>query len=255
MPTNGQLEKLQQAVQPVRPVTTVLCVSGEEEENNQLMCGVWPYTEDEWHPDCFWSFLYSLGPCMSPNHGASANEKLHSKVYISCRQPITKLQDWHCDSLSLDAADRITKICQRKLKRRFTCVAIFSAVVSLLMKPVISLFLVILSLPISSIKLFELAHHCEKNDSFYELSNFIDIFCVTGIPEHVKSSGVWAGSIMLQWSSSSGAGGSFLGSITGGDTSFDVTESSCLLSGPWLQLESRYSLHSLHNLSCKNSKL
>ena len=30
------------------------------------------------------------------------------------------------------------------------------------------------------------------------------------------------------------------GSIPGRDTSFDVPESSCLLSGPWLQLESRY---------------
>ena len=30
------------------------------------------------------------------------------------------------------------------------------------------------------------------------------------------------------------------GSIPGRDTSFDVPESSCLLSGPWLQLDSRY---------------
>ena len=32
------------------------------------------------------------------------------------------------------------------------------------------------------------------------------------------------------------------GPIPGDDTSFDVLESSCLLSGPWLHLESRYSL-------------
>ena len=32
------------------------------------------------------------------------------------------------------------------------------------------------------------------------------------------------------------------GSLTGRDTSFDVPESSCILSGPWLQLDSRYAL-------------
>ena len=39
------------------------------------------------------------------------------------------------------------------------------------------------------------------------------------------------------------------GSIPGGNTSFDVPESSCLLSGPWLQLDSRYIQSSKVNVS------
>ena len=67
---------------------------------------------------------------------------------------------------------------------------------------------------------------------------------VTGTPKHVKSSVVRSGGIVLRWSSGSvgqEANSWDPGSIPGRDTSFDVPESSCLLSGPGLQLDSRYS--------------
>ena len=64
---------------------------------------------------------------------------------------------------------------------------------------------------------------------------------VTGTLKQVKSSVVRSGGIVLRWSS---AGGQFLrtGFDRRPDTSFDVHGSSCLLSGPGLQLDSHYSL-------------
>ena len=45
------------------------------------------------------------------------------------------------------------------------------------------------------------------------------------------------------------------GSISGRDTSFDVPESSCLLSGPGLQLDSRYHGYTTHGVADAHSIL
>ena len=66
---------------------------------------------------------------------------------------------------------------------------------------------------------------------------------VTGTWKHVKSCVARTGGIVLRWSSGYGAGcynSSDPDSIPGRDIFFDVFECSCLLSGPWLQLESHY---------------
>ena len=66
---------------------------------------------------------------------------------------------------------------------------------------------------------------------------------VRGTLKHVKSSVARSGGIVLRCSQAvmmQEANSWDPGSILGRDTSFDVPESSCLLSGPGLQLDSRY---------------
>ena len=72
--------------------------------------------------------------------------------------------------------------------------------------------------------------------------NWRDAMCVTGTLKHVKAqrcgpvvSFCGGLAVMAQEANSWDPG-----SIPGRDTSFDVPESSCLLSGPGLQLDSRY---------------